>query len=77
MSTAKISLRNLTDYKSVNSVGSWFRRRRAALIMELIRDCNRRFNKVKILDIGGRQSFWNIFPEKFLEENNSEITLVN
>lgn len=77
MSTSKISLRNLTDYNSINSVGSWFRRRRAALIMELIRASNSRFNKVTILDIGGRQSYWNIFPEKFLEENNVEITLVN
>ena len=77
MSTSKISLRNLTDYNSINSVGSWFRRRRAVLIMELIRASKNRVNKVTILDIGGRQSYWNIFPENFLEENNVEITLVN
>jgi Methyltransferase domain len=71
------SLRNLTNYNSTASLGSWFRKRRSLLIAKQIISCSKKSSRTRVLDIGGRRSYWNIFSEDFLDEYNVEITLVN
>ena len=67
----------LTNYNSTQSIGSYFRKKRAALIIELIQRCHLNHQHVDILDIGGRPSYWNIIPEDILDQLEVKITLVN
>jgi hypothetical protein len=67
----------MTNYKSKTSIGSYFRQRRAGLIIQLIKECYEQYGKVNIIDIGGRPSYWNIIPEEVLDGYEVKITLVN
>jgi hypothetical protein len=73
----KVIAQHITNYNSNKSIGSYFRRRRSRLIIELIKNCYQTYNKVNILDIGGRPSYWNIIPEDILDEYSVHITLIN
>ncbi len=57
--------------------GERLRRRRRAAIESLIDDAHRRRGSVRILDLGGRKAYWNIFDDAYLESRNVSITLVN
>jgi hypothetical protein len=67
----------LTNYANPNSFGSKMRRKRASSLIAMIdcvfdeKDC------VKILDLGGRVTYWNILPENYLESRKVHITIVN
>lgn len=67
----------LTNYESGTSLGSLFRRRRARLITDLIESCFQKAQRVRILDIGGRESYWNIFSDEFLDSHRVHVTLIN
>ena len=56
----------LSNYNSEYSLGSYFRKRRGKLVADLIRKAFERHAKVNVLDIGGRESYWQIFPKSFL-----------
>lgn len=65
------------DYNNPQSLGSWFRRRRAKHIMTMLEQCYDRYQRVDILDIGGRASYWNIIPESVLKHYKVKVTLLN
>ena len=50
--------RRLTDYKQPNSVASRIRRRRLALLVDVIEACRRGRDPVRILDLGGTEDYW-------------------
>ncbi len=67
----------LTDYNSTKSLGHWFRKRRSHHLLSLLSDCYNTFGQVDVIDIGGRPSYWNIFPQSVLVDFNVSILFVN
>ncbi len=58
-------------------IGDQLRKRRRAAIETLIDDAYRRRGSVRILDLGGRKAYWNIFENGYLASRNAKITLLN
>jgi Methyltransferase domain len=69
--------RRLTDYRQPNSVASRIRRRRLALLVDVIEACRRRRDPVRILDLGGTEDYWRLLPGSLLESGALEVTLLN
>jgi len=67
----------LTDYSDPNSFGSKMRRRRSAALVRLIDQVAAAKGQVRILDLGGTASYWNILPADYLQSGKVRITLVN
>lgn len=67
----------LTDYESAKSLGHYFRKRRSHYLLSQLHHCHNAFGRVNVIDIGGRPSYWNIFPESLFEELNISVLLVN
>jgi hypothetical protein len=53
------------------------RRRRADSLLAMIEDAHARHGRVRIIDIGGSDSYWNIVSRAYLRERGVEITIVN
>ncbi len=43
----------------------------------MITQIYRKKGEVSILDVGGLESYWNIFPAEFLQENRAQVVLLN
>lgn len=67
----------LTDYENPNSLGSRMRRRRLGPLLRLIQETYARNGSARILDIGGRELYWNLLPEGFLFHHNAHVTILN
>lgn len=67
----------LTNYSDPNSFGSKMRRRRSAALVSVIDQVFAAKGHVRILDLGGTDSYWNILPADYLESGKVHITLVN
>lgn len=67
----------LVDYNNPSSMGSRFRAKRIKPLLELIEKVHEEKGEVKVLDIGGRKSYWNIVPEGFITDNRVKISLLN
>lgn len=65
------------DYSNAKTLGSRLRAKRAARIRSLIDAIFERKNRVRIVDLGGRESYWRVFGDEYLGSRNVEITLVN
>jgi hypothetical protein len=72
-----LPLLGLVDYSNPNSLGSRLRRRRSSYLRELIDVIYARHGKVRILDLGGRRVYWELFDENWLAARNVHVTLVN
>lgn len=67
----------LTNYQSTRSLGSWFRQRRSQHLRSLLVDCHAVYGHVNVIDIGGRPSYWNIFPKQLFNKLKVRVLLVN
>ena len=67
----------LADYGNPDSLGSRMRARRLAPLMQLIAKVHRRKGQVKILDVGGRETYWKVIPSDFLSKHSVKITILN
>lgn len=67
----------MTDYENPTSLGSRFRARRTGPLKQLIRDAHAKYGQVRLLDIGGRKTYWNILPPGFLEQHQVTVTILN
>ena len=65
------------DYNNPNSLGSKFRRRRAGPLRAMINQVFIERGKVSILDVGGIEWYWNVFPVEFLRSRRVRIILLN
>jgi hypothetical protein len=74
MSSLAIAIGN---YEDTRSLGSRFRRYRAAHIMRLITKTVGEKGSCRIIDLGGVETYWNIITRSFLRESNCHITLLN
>lgn len=69
--------RRISDYNNPNSPGSGFRARRIAPLLEMIAAAHARHGAVRLADIGGTATYWNIVPRQFLLDHNVRISLIN
>lgn len=58
-------------------MGSRLRAKRIAPLLDMIRQVFAEQGQVNIIDLGGRENYWNIVPQGFLEKHNVSITIVN
>jgi hypothetical protein len=70
-------LLDAVDYNDPLSIGYRLREKRSEAIKSLIADVYSRKGTVRILDIGGRAAYWNIFGDDYLLAHNVSITLLN
>ena len=68
---------NAIDYSNVNSIGFQLRKKRRIAIETLIDRVYEKVGAVRILDLGGERSYWNIFDDDYFERKNITITLLN
>jgi len=66
-----------TNYEDPNSLASRIRRRRIGPLVDLVKAARHRYDRVRILDIGGTKAYWTIFPNDAFSEGKVHITLVN
>jgi hypothetical protein len=71
------ALAGLTNYEDKQSLGAWFRARRAGPLLEMIETVFQEHGFVSIIDVGGTKAYWNIVPERFLDDRKVQITIVN
>jgi hypothetical protein len=67
----------MIDYENPKSLGSRFRARRVGPLLQLIENAHSIHGHVKLLDIGGRKTYWSILPSGFLERHNVTVTILN
>jgi Methyltransferase domain len=65
------------NYDRPDSLGSKFRSRRSGALRSMILEVFERNGSVSILDVGGTERYWGIFPADFLLSNKVRITLSN
>lgn len=71
---SSVLLRRYAENKDHQSVSVKLRRRRFGILLDMIRDMPR---PVRILDIGGRQEYWEALGAEVLRDNDLRITLLN
>jgi hypothetical protein len=67
----------LIDYTNKNSLGSKFRIKRIAPMMNLIEAASIKYGSVNIVDVGGTELYWNIVSREFFDRHKVTITIVN
>ena len=69
--------KKLVVYENADSVGSKFRARRIEPFLAMLDAAYKENGRVKIIDMGGTRTYWNILSEEILSKYNVHITLVN
>ena len=67
----------LTDYSNPKSLGSRFRARRIRWLIDLIKSVYKKSGEVRILDMGGRKTYWNAIPKEVLIDLRVTVSLLN
>ena len=67
----------INTYLKPSSIGSRFRKRRLAPLVELIIKIYKGKGTVEILDVGGRETYWKALERSILIENHVKITILN
>jgi len=65
------------NYDNPNSLGSKFRLRRSKPLRDMIERIFAEKGAVSILDVGGMEYYWNLFPPEFLASHKVRIMLLN
>lgn len=65
------------DYANPTSFGSRLRSKRIRPLLQLISDAHARYDHVRLLDVGGRKTYWSILPPGFLRRHNVRVTVLN
>ncbi len=63
--------------KMRSALSNYFRKRRDVLLRELIVNCRREGEMLRILDVGGQVAYWRRFGLDFLKSQNVHITIIN
>lgn len=69
--------KKLTDYSNPNSLGSKLRKKRSKLLVNLLDSIYEENGSVSILDAGGRNTYWDILEDGYLEKIKAKITILN
>ena len=71
-------LANVMNTKNVQkSIGLKLRAKRISHLLDLIKEVSGKHGMVKIIDIGGTETYWDIVPMNILDTNNVSILIVN
>jgi len=70
-------LQRFVDYHDPTSLGSRFRRRRAERLRRLIARIHATEGRCRIIDVGGRQVYWETVGLDFLARTSATVHLVN
>jgi len=70
-------VRILTDYEDPRSAGSRLRARRIEPLLDMITAVHACEGHVRVVDIGGTETFWRVLPPDFLDNHDVVITVVN
>lgn len=65
------------NYDDPRSIGSSFRRKRSAPLVDLIESCFKQKGEVRLLDVGGMEKYWNIVDADWLASRRVRIVLSN
>jgi hypothetical protein len=68
---------DLANYDNPDSLGSRMRAKRMAPLIGLISRVHSKNGRVRILDVGGRETYWKALPPGFLDNHEVEITILN
>jgi len=77
VSITKLVAKKITNYENQQSIGSKLRSKRIAPLLKIIETIYNEYGRVNIIDVGGTKKYWGIIPQKFLEDNKVEITIIN
>jgi hypothetical protein len=77
MSITRTLARWFSNYDSQKSIGSRLRAKRIAPLLEMIEAVANEHDSVNVIDIGGKEKYWDIVPRQYLTEHNVNITIVN
>lgn len=69
--------RKISNYEDPDSIGSKFRAKRIEPFLLLLAETYEQHGCVKIIDMGGTRTYWNIIAGDILTKYNVSITLVN
>lgn len=64
-------------YSTPNSIGSRFRARRIAPLIQMMEHAYGENGWVNLLDVGGKKGYWKIVPPEVLKRNKVRITILN
>lgn len=67
----------LTNYSNPRSLGFRFRARRIGPMIRLIEQAYAQHGCARILDVGGRKTYWKILPPDLLRRTRAQITVLN
>lgn len=70
-------VKHITNYDNSRSLGSRFRAKRIAPLLQLIDLVFQEQGCVNIIDVGGTANYWNIVPRQYLDSHNVTVTIVN
>jgi hypothetical protein len=71
------TLAALTNYEDKRSLGAKFRAKRIGPLLTMIEAVFKEHGFVSIVDVGGTKAYWNIVPERLLDDRKVHITIVN
>ncbi len=77
MALYKTVARKLTNYDSQTSFGTKLRARRILPLIRMIESVHAAKGSVRIVDIGGTDSYWNVMPEGLFDRFDVNVTVVN
>lgn len=67
----------LADYEDPGSLGSRFRVKRMAPLIDLMDRVYEENGSINVLDVGGRRAYWMALPEGFLRDKKVTVTILN
>lgn len=71
------ALTALKAFANPQALAPAMRKKRAELIASMISDICKERGRCRILDLGGRPEYWDLFERRFLQDHGVSITLVN
>jgi SAM-dependent methyltransferase len=66
-----------TNHRAADRISQWFRDKRARHLKELLLKAKIPGQPLRVIDLGGRYSFWQAIGLDFLRDNAIEITILN
>ena len=72
-----MKIKYLNHKTNLKTTGNWFRKRRAKPLIELIMKVYIEKGTVRVLDVGGREEYWQALDIDFLLKKCAKITILN
>ncbi|MEY3869493.1 MAG: hypothetical protein RLZZ338_3384 [Cyanobacteriota bacterium] len=77
MSITRFLATKITNYDNTKSIGARLRTKRIVPLINIMEQVYEEYGSVKIIDIGGTQTYWGIISSDVLDKYNVHITIAN